>query len=68
MEKTIKVKFRETMERAKSLPNYQKIKKITQSLINDYGKDGLKATLAYQRMQLFIDLDEQSLVSYLRSI
>ena len=59
--------FKESIERAKSLPNYPKIEKIAQSWIYDNRGDGLDAILAYQRMQKCIELDEQLLVEALRN-
>ena len=69
MEKiNIEVKFKEVTKRISSLNNYPKIKKITKSWVNDYRKGGLGAMLAYQRMKSFVELDEQSLVEYLKTI
>ena len=62
------VKFKWSIERAKSLPNYPKIEKIAQSWICDNRGSGLDAIMANQRMQKCIDLDEQSFIEALRNI
>ena len=61
------VKFKECIERAKSLPNYPKIEKIAQSWIYDNRGSGLDAILANQKMQKCIDLGEK-IVEALRNI
>ena len=62
------VQFKESIERAKSLPNYPKIEKIVQSWIYDNRGGGLDAILACQRMQKCIELDEKTLIEALRNI
>lgn len=68
MGNNIETKLKEVMRKVSFLPNYKKIEKIIQSWVYDRRKGGLKATLAYQRMKSFIELDEQSLVEYLKTI
>lgn len=53
------IKFKETIEKTKSLPNHPKIEKIAQSWIYDNRGSGLDAIIAQQRMQQCIDLGER---------
>ncbi len=61
------VKFKNTIERAKSLPNYPKIEKMAQSWVYDNRGSGLDAIIANQRMQQCIELGER-IVEALRII
>lgn len=61
------VRFKESIERMKALPNYPKIEKIAQSWIYDNHGSGLDAILANQKMQKCIDLGEK-IVEALRNI
>lgn len=64
---SFEVKFKEVIEKTKSLNTYPKIERIAQSWIYDNRGSGLDAIIAQQRMQQCIDLRER-IVEALRNI